>query len=348
MSIDMNITDTCLKFVNAAPQYWLNTSLIMTNTSDTGLAVVGANTTKVTVTCRTAQGEIATDCQDLTTGERRALFEVWISGLAVNLALNKVEPLPGDGTGQPVVGVGGAGIISTAVTDTTVNWTSQSTDSTKLHYVDPANAPANHRCLVARCYTNPDNQRDGTNSALADHTLDDPHYAQHNLTVQPVAGGHMVKMKILTGNPREEPELVVLQAVPDLQLARGTLDAILPSLKTIPGFKQISDKPLRRVSFDLDPLTEKDGGGVFDKIEDFFEDKTKDVLRDLEGLFHKAAPGDSGVHSRVKIGGDFAAQFDFIADTHDAQPGNAYIYHLTQTRAQGQPNGGLTVAFVVV
>jgi hypothetical protein len=340
-----------MSFANTAPQYWLNTSLIMTNTSDTGLAVVGSNQTKVTITCKSDQEGIPPVCQDLTTGDRRALFEVYLSGLAVNLALNKVEPLPGDGTGSAKVQVAGTGKLTTIApftTDTMVSWTSQSTDSTKLHFVDPTNQPANHRCIVARCYSDPTGVADGANGALAAHAPDDPHYAWHNLTVQPTPPGKMMKMKIQTGNPREEDELLVLQAVPDLQPARGTLDAILPSLQTIAGFKKISNTPLRRVSFDLDPLTEKHGGGIFDKIEDFFEDEIKEGLRKLEGLFHKAAPGGTGIQSKVKIGGDFAAKFDFIVDTQGATPGDAYIYHLTQIRVQGQPDGGLTVAFVIV
>src|SRR5262249_55417254 len=122
----------------------------------------------------------------------------------------------------------------------------------------------------------------------------DQHYAQHNLTINAVGGGGGMKIKIKTGNPRREPELVVIQAVPDLSPTPATLNAILPSLKATPGFKQISATPLRGVSFDLDPLTEKDGGGIFDKIEDFFEEQFKTVLRRLEAEFHKAAPGGTG------------------------------------------------------
>lgn len=208
-----------------------------------------------------------------------------------------------------------------------------------------ANGPG-HKCLIARCYpfqgSNPDPGK------LSPYLPQDPHYAQHNLTVNaiPKGGGGGMRIRIKTGNPLREPELVVIQAVPDLQPAPATLQAILPSLKATPGFKQLSNTPLRRVSFNLDPLTEGEGGCVFDKIEDFFEAEFKAVLRRLEAEFHKAAPGGTGAHGRVRIASRFYANFDFVADTTGAVPGNAYIYHLTQTTAAGAPDGGLTVAIV--
>jgi hypothetical protein len=207
---------------------------------------------------------------------------------------------------------------------------------------DP-NGPG-HKCLIARCYPFVGSTPDALN--ISQYLPTDPHYAQHNLAVQPIPSGKSGGMKIKTGNPRRQPELVAIQAVPDLRPTPATLNAILPSLKVTPGFKQISTTPLHGVSLNLKPLTGKDGGGIFDKIEDFFEETVKAVLRRLEDDFHKAAPGGTGAFGRVRIGSRFYANFDFNFDARGAQPGNGYIYHLTQITAAGAPDGGLTVVIV--
>jgi hypothetical protein len=229
---------------------------------------------------------------------------------------------------------------------TTVTWQSQDTDPTKPYYVDPTNAQANHKCLIARCYTNPTGNVDTTDAGLSSHIPDDQHYAQHNLDIQSIVGMSHVRLPIRAGNPTREPQLVAIQAVPDLNPNPAVLAAILPGLKTVPGFKQISSTPLRKVELNLQPLALHSGGGLIKRIEEIIEEEVRAVLRLLEEAFGKATPKGGGAHGRVRVGGSFFSDFEFVVDPSDAQKGNAYIYHLTQTTASNQPYGGITIALV--
>jgi hypothetical protein len=208
-----------------------------------------------------------------------------------------------------------------------------------------ANGPSPHKCLIARCYPK-DSPPDPNNIDYAPPG-GDPHYAQHNVTVDAVPSGKMHRIGIRTGNFLAEPQLVAIQAVPDLNPARQVLDTFMPTFKATKGFKQVSNKPLRNVSLSLEPLTHKPGGCIIEKIEDIVEDAARDILRVLEGKHAHAAPGGSGAIGKVRIGPKFYTEFDFIVDTTGAQPGDAFIYQLTETTSAGLLDGGLGVGIVV-
>ena len=352
---DTDITDACL-FIPNDPMlpYWLSSGVIMTNTPNPDLAVVGANTSVVSVQCKASSDKTPCPSTDSQGGATRAAFQLYLAPISLNMKLSACynATVPGDLL-NGALQVGGTGIVTAGgpAVPTTVNWTSQSTDSSQPNFVDPANAPANHKCLVARCFTVPPGTHDNADTGLSDHvglnpdnTPLDQHYAQHNLTIQAVAGGGAHRILIRTGNATREPELVMIQAVPNIDPNPAVLRAILPGLHTIKGFKQVSNKPLRRVEFDLNPLTEGEGGGFFDKIGDFFDEGARKVITELETKFGEATPG--GTQGKVRIPAGHYATIQFIADVTGAQPGNAYLYDLTQVTSAGQPDGGLTVALV--
>jgi len=325
---DMNINDQCLSLTPGSPYWWLSPDIIMVNMppdENTANPDAGGNVTSAVT--------VHNSCEEFDVHTAR--FDLYV--YAPSLSAGPIVDPAGVAVYNPP---GGSFHTVTAFgTPVQVPWV-VSSDSTKANAADPP-----HHCLIARCYplTSPP---DPGNIAYVNT---DQHYAQHNVTINPIPMKSPKKrIPIRTGNSMREPQLVVIQAVPDLEPAKGTLDTLLPSLKATPGFKQISTKPLKEVSFDLDPLTKKEGGCIFDKIEDFFEDAVKDLLRDLEGKHKKAAPGGSGAHGRVQIPANFYSAFDFNVDITGANPGDAFIYHLTQTTSAGVENGGLTVVAVAV
>jgi len=207
-----------------------------------------------------------------------------------------------------------------------------------------------HACLLARVYplgATPDT------GDLAGYTAADPHYAQHNCTVDTTDGQGMFRIAIANGTSNREPKLVVLQAVPDLNPNKTVLDAVLPSLKLHPGFKQIATTPLRHVEFDLSAF-KGHHQSLLDKIEDWIEKKVLELIEDLEGKCHKA----QGITARVVLPPGLFAKFDFILDLSGAKPGDAHIYHVSQVSGNAptagtvpaaaapglEPAGGLTMA----
>lgn len=325
---DTNINDKCLFLNPGAPYWWLSPDVIMVNNppdENTANPDLGGNViSSVTVHNKC-------DSFDVTT----VRFDLYVCAPSLNVGPT-IDP---NGVAVYNPPNGSFHTITAFDSQTQVPWVVSSTPGA-ANTADPP-----HHCLIARCYPLSSPPDPGNIS----YVNQDQHYAQHNVTVNPVPMKSPKKrISIRTGNSLREPELVVIQAVPDLAPAQGTLATLLPTLQATPGFKQISSKPLREVSFNLDPLTEPHGGGVFDKIEDFFEDKVKDVLHDLEVKFGKAAPSGSGAMGRVKIAPKFYTAFDFNVDLTGAEPGDAFIYHLTQTTGTGVQNGGLTVVAVAV
>ena len=364
MSLDTNITDQCLFFTDtdaANLPYYLNPDVIMINTTDNGLAVVGTNNTQVTVRCKSSSDSGPTcPTTDQQGNPTRAVFELFLSPAALSLSLSASSKLP-DSTHSPIQ-VAGTGVVTPGAvngTPTTVTWTSQDTDPTQPNFVDPTNTWANHKCLVARCYTIPDGQRDEADSALLDHLSEDltakppqprdPHYAQHNLNIQPVTGPGSHRINIQTVNPFRVPQLMVIQAIPDLNPNPAVMAAILPGVKTVPGFTRFANAsdPLPKVSLNLHGLT-ANGGSILEKIEDFLIEEVRELLRFLEQAFGKATPHGGGAHGRVTIAAGVHGTFELILDLSAAQPGTAYAYDVTQVTPQGLPSGGMKLVLVRV
>lgn len=229
---------------------------------------------------------------------------------------------------------------------TAVNWTASATSG------DPDFINGiQHKCMVARCYpfgATPDP------GAVKGYPAVDAHYAQRNLVVVGVGSKHEggKRFPIKIGNAGQHAELVRLRAFTDFKPTRQVLDAILPSLKATPGFKQIAPVPLHKISFDLSNL-----GGAKKGIGDIFREVGREVAEiadKVEDGIEKAVTGkDEGpepqkIEAHVSLAPKVVSTFDFIVDPTGATPGNAHIYHLTQENSKGQPEGGLTVIFVIL
>jgi hypothetical protein len=152
----------------------------------------------------------------------------------------------------------------------------------------------------------------------------------------------MFMLPIFNGTVGREPELVTIQAVPDLAPNQTVLDAVMGGMLQIPAFKQIATTPLKSVGLDVSAF-KSPHESLLERIEEWIEHWVLELIRDLEG---KAA-GAGGAHARVMLPPNFSAKFNFTADLSGAKPGDAHIYHVSQVNGRGQPYGGLTVAIVI-
>ncbi len=214
---------------------------------------------------------------------------------------------------------------------------------TKVGTWDPASIPTlsqpNHACLLARVYPFGATPDPGT---LSGYPSGDLHYGQHNCTIQAAAPKGLFKLPIFNGSLSREPELVAIQAVPDLAPNPTVLNAVMGGLHQIPGFKQIATTPLKSVGLDVSAF-KSPHESLLERIEEWIERLIMELIRDLEGKAGKAG----GTHARVMIPPNFSAKFNFTADLSGATPGDAHIYHISQVNGKGDPWGGLTVAIVI-
>jgi len=210
---------------------------------------------------------------------------------------------------------------------TQVSWTPDATD--------PHQAPG-HKCFAARCYPT------GAVPASGDLTqyMSDQHYAQHNIDIEAAGQGGQKRVQIRTGNLLREAQTVTIQVRPDLNPSREALASIMPSLRAFPGFKRISNTPLRKISVDFSNFGQQHHEGFWGEIKDFAEE-----IEDKFEEFFKGH-GDTAARAKVRIPPNFVAFFDVNADLSNAKSGDAFIYRVEQSDAAGVVTGGVSVVFV--
>lgn len=334
MAIDPGISDSngCI-FMTPGPggNWWLSPDVIMEG-ADPSTAAAGPDTTDVTVHWKA-------NCS--LSGELTAvIFELYVGD--PSLVMTPINTVQLQAPTQ-VAGLAAGGAVKS-----TVPWTPD-TDPTK------PNGPG-HKCLIARAYpfgSTPDTGQ------LSIYLPDDPHYAQHNLTVQGVGGKEgKARIRVNTGNPREQAEVATILVLADTQPNAAVLAAIMPSLNAFPGFTTVASKPVKSMQLDLGSLGQVVPPGDTDDAHEkkgFFE-KVEDAARAVAGGIAKAADAvedafegpDKKVQGKVLIDGNSFGSFDFVVDPSGGNPGEAYICHMTQTTADGKPCGGLTVVVVVL
>jgi hypothetical protein len=323
--------------------YWLSPNLIMTTTSDPG--VVDAGAVNFTTLNLSWQGSETSPCA-LPQKDSQVVFDLFISNQGPSMSLD-----PGGAflttlvTGQLALNSTATNILASG--DIASPNVFPFPTSPPPPGWDPANPPLGgtpvtpgHECLIARVYPNSLAESALQGYAVNAFPAGDLHYAQRNCTVE-AAGGHMIKFQIGNGNVLREPELVAIQAVPDINPNPTVLAAVLPALQRIPAYKQIATTPLRSVGLDLSAF-KSPHESLLEKILEWISKEVMEFIEDLEAKCKKAG----GTSGRVVIAPGVFSKFDFTADLSGATPGDAYIYHLSQVNGQGQPYGGLTVGIV--
>jgi hypothetical protein len=223
-----------------------------------------------------------------------------------------------------------------------------STTPVVIDWVPPPGLPADdpqshgHKCLIARCYPEsliPDDK--------SFHVPDDQHVAQHNICIVPCDAPGQKKhkgacgLRVTTLNLNEaEAEEVTLHAVVDLHPDAFVRRVVLPLLEKTPGFRRLAVRQPRSFRFEF---------ADFPVAESFTSARPAGCLPALLGIsrqFGTSSP--PSIETRVNLRPGQLIHFHFGADLTGAALGDAYIFHLTQTGADGSPQGGLTVVMLAL
>jgi hypothetical protein len=192
----------------------------------------------------------------------------------------------------------------------------------------PPNDPqsSGHKCLIARCY--PDNL---TPSSTNFFVPDDQHVAQHNICIVPCGGPGAARrpgpcgFSVATVNPHaKKAQRVTLRAVLDLKPNDFVRKTVLTRAKRVQGFHELATEPPHGFKFEL---------------RDFPKAEVTD---------HSHGGGHPSFEARVELAPAQFTHIEFVADLSGGQLGAGYIFHLTQTGADGHPQGGLTLVMVAV
>ncbi|MBV8899870.1 MAG: hypothetical protein JOY92_07135 [Verrucomicrobia bacterium] len=335
MAIDQNIQNsdpnTCLYMEDTSgdggnhtdPTFWLSPDCQMANGpgTDPSFANEGAKNTTSVIIYKKPDCALAGDSSAV-------VFDLYVCTPSLNIVTPTFDP-----TSSVQLASSSLAVVTTpggTPNANDVTWTPSSNSG------DP-NGPG-HKCLIARCYpfgATPDQE------FLSKYIPEDPHYVQHNLTIgvasQHSPGPHGIKIR--TGNGARENETVTIRAVSDFKPSDTVLQAILPSLRAVPGFARIATRPVRHFGLNLDVF--KNERNCFEEPFEYLAHLVCDVIT---GLFGKLE--HPNIETKVTIRPRFFADFTFSVDASGSNVGDAHIFHLTQADHQGQFQGGLTVAVV--
>ena len=175
-----------------------------------------------------------------------------------------------------------------------------------------------HKCLIARVY--PDNL---TPSDTQFYLPDDQHVVQRNICVVPCGSSDsevkQCNFTVTTVNPdAKNAQKVKVTATQDLEPSDHVKETVLRALKTTTATGGLSLRPANGFGLELNDFPEAviSGGG----------------------------PG--GWEAAISMEPGQLSRFNFFADLSGASSGDAYIFHLSQSAADGRVQGGLTIVMV--
>lgn len=186
-----------------------------------------------------------------------------------------------------------------------------------------------HGCLVARCYPAGQNLTPDPNNF---HFPDDPHVAQHNVTIVNVANMR-VNFPLQTGSlNREEQGLITLRVVADLSPSRRLLRILRPSLAATKGFQRVATKAPSAFKLDL---------------RDFPEAKLRETTSTIDYGTSHSRKKHPAFEAQTRIKPEGMNEFYLVADLSKSREGDAHVFHITQHGKDKRLQGGVTVVAVV-
>jgi hypothetical protein len=250
----------------------------------------------------------ADDC--VTLGDESVTVELWVGNPSLAMA-------PNNQASTALIQIMGAPFPAPNATATQpFNWTPPN----GLPASDPQSS--GHKCLVARCYSS-----SVSPSATNFFVPDDQHVAQHNICIVPCGGPGAARrpgpcgLSVATVNlNKRKAETVTLRAVVDLKPNKFVRQVVLQRLEKTKGFRRLATTAPRGFKFEL---------------PDFPKAEVNDKLR-------------NGYEAKIQLKRGQSTNFTFLADLSKASFGDAYIFHLTQTGADGHAQGGLTIVMIAV
>lgn len=255
-------------------------------------------------------------------GDESITVELWVANPSLVMAPRTNSASRVGFIGSPVPAEGGTGIQQ-------IDWTPHAG-------LQPGNPEAGgHKCLVARCY--PDS---GSTSDTSFFVPGDQHVAQHNLCTVPIPNQTLI-FKMNTLNPNQPLHLpanplqnsqVRLRAVLDLEPGDFVRHIALSRLQLQSGFQQLRTAPLPQ-GFKFD-LTGFQASQVVDHSQ--------------PGLNSFPPHTNPSFEAVVVVDSPKVTQLTFLASPRGTQPGEACIFHLTQSDIAGKTQGGLTLLMLRV
>jgi hypothetical protein len=302
--------------VHNAYVWWMSPDIVLTGpVSGADKADPGqVNSVDVTTHRKTAES----NC--LFPGDEQMLVELWVGNPAIAMTPNNAASTKLIAkVGSPVPLEGGAGTQH-------LNWTPPSGV--------PASDPQSpgHKCLIARSY--PDSL---TPSATNFFVPDDQHVAQRNICIFPCGGPGAARkpgpcgFDVLTANINLlEVEQVTIAATLDLRPNQFVRKTVLQHLEKEPGFRKLAVRPPRSFRFEQ---------------KDFPDAKISDHSTP-QGCVGVLLGGQRRFQASFSLAANQVANLPFVADLYNAEFGDAFIFHLTQTGPANQRQGGLTLVMV--
>lgn len=250
-------------------------------------------------------------------GDESVTVELWVANPSLVMAPRAGSAARVGFIGSPLPVEGGTGIQQIDFTPSVIP-------------VGNQEAPG-HKCLVARCY--PDSL---SGSETSFFVPGDQHVAQHNLCTVPTPNQPFIfKINTLDPslplNPLQNSQVKV-RAVMDLAPNEFVRRTVLRRLQSQSGFQQLRTSPLPNgFKFDLTALQATHG-----------------IDHSQPGL-HPSPPQTSpSFEAVIALNSRHVTQLTFLANPKGTQPGEACIFHLTQSDIAGNPQGGLTVLMLRV
>jgi hypothetical protein len=253
-------------------------------------------------------------------GDEQLLVELWVGNPAIAMTPNNMAStilISSLGATVPLEGTTGTQHF---------NWT------------PPAGVPASdpqspgHKCLIARSY--PDSL---TPSATNFFVPDDQHVAQRNICIFPCGGPGAARrpgpcgFDVLTANVNPlEVEQVTIAATLDLRPNQFVRKTVLQHLEKEPGFSKLAVRPPRSFRFEL---------------KEFPDAKISDHSTP-QGCVGVLLGGQRRFQASFSLAANQVANLPFVADLYNAEFGDAFIFHLTQTGPGNQRQGGLTLVMI--
>lgn len=372
MAVDPNLAgDTC-DYLEAMvgdqgqnkasnPQWWLSTDIWVSLNPDPdpnlpyaaipGPFVVGTNyNINVRVHQIEAGSSVASNppCQRLNP-QNAVTVEAWVClpGAAIPLNPTQAKQINPDTNNSVPFGAGTQTIH--------VPW-SPSSNPNDPDGVSTNPAIGGHKCIIARCYQDPDR----VPSKLSFFVPDDPHSAQRNITIiaaSPSPGPHEggFRFQMVTANTNQNTaQPVTIRAVADLAPKEAVLNVVLPLLKQNPAFKRIVST-VRPKLFNLN-LPDFPHATVHDKTDPFGSGLLGFlryllwlILSLIAALFGRKLQLPSPAYEAdIVLQPKQITNVILNADSSKDQIGDARVYHITQVGADGKVQGGITVVTLAV
>lgn len=304
--------------VHNANVWWLSPDIVLTGpVSGADKADPGQiNSVDITIRRKTAESNCSFP------GDEQLLAELWVGNPAIAMTPNN------NASTKLILKIGSPLPIPGTTATHHFDWT--------LPSGVPASDPQSpgHKCLIARCY--PDSLTASQSNFFAP---EDQHVVQRNICVVPCGGPGAARrpgpcgFDVLTANVNaKEAEQVTIAATLDLrpnQLVRRT---VLQHLEKQPGFRKLATRAPRGFRFEL---------------RDFPDAKISDHSTP-QGCLGLLLGGQRRFEASLRLDANQVANLHFVADLHNAEFGDAFVFHLTQTGPANQRQGGLTLVMVSV